>query len=76
MRFIPKVKFLNYSTLENEQTFLGKIVCKIRSLFNKLERIMGNKKIMLVALDGVLLKNFTDFRHAIETRVYKAHCFA
>jgi hypothetical protein len=37
---------------------------------------MGNKKIMLVALDGVLLNNFTDFRHAIKTRVYKAQCFA
>jgi hypothetical protein len=27
-------------------------------------------------LDGILLNNFTDFRHTIETRVYKAHCFA
>jgi len=28
MRFIPKVKFLNYSTLENEQTFIGKSFVK------------------------------------------------
>ncbi|CAN6133421.1 hypothetical protein MCETRH20_00669 [Methylophilaceae bacterium] len=37
---------------------------------------MGNKKIMLMALDGVLLKNFTDFRRTTQTRVNKAHCFA
>jgi hypothetical protein len=76
MRFIPKVKFLNYSTLENEQTFIGKSFVKSGRYSLNWNELWAAKKFISMALDGILLINFTDFGHTIETRVYKAHCFA